>query len=67
LQIATGKRADGALLTSVIAGSGYPHEEAYLGAQGNKHWRGVLVLNDVHDGEFDLMPVSLKYLEKKYN
>jgi hypothetical protein len=67
LQIATGKRADGALLTSVIAGSGYPHEEAYLGAQGNKHWRGILVLNDVHDGEFDLMPVSLKYLEKKYN
>lgn len=66
LQIATGKRADGALLTSVIAGSGYPHEEAYLGVQGNKHWRGILVLNDVHDGEFDLMPVSLKYLEKKY-
>jgi hypothetical protein len=67
LQIATGKRADGALLTSVIAGSGYPHEEAYLGAQGNKHWRGILVLNDVHDGEFDLMPVSLKYLHNKYN
>jgi hypothetical protein len=67
LQIATGKRADGALLTSVIAGSAYPHEEAYLGVQGNKHWRGILVLNDVHDGEFDLMPVSLKYLEQKYN
>lgn len=67
LQIATGKRADGALLTSVIAGSGYPHDEDYLGAQGNKHWRGILVLNDVHDGEFDLMPVSLKYLEKKYS
>lgn len=67
LQIATGKRADGALLTSVIAGSGYPHDEAYLGVQGNKHWRGILVLNDVHDGEFDLMPVSLSYLNKKYN
>jgi len=67
LQIATGKKADGTLLTSVIAGSGYPHEEAYLGIQGNKHWRGVLMLNDVQpSGEFDLMPISLKYLREKY-
>jgi hypothetical protein len=25
-----------------------------------------LVLHDVHDGEFDLMPVSLSYLNKRY-
>lgn len=66
LQIATAIRADGAMLTSVIAGSCYSHEEEYLGKQGNSHWRGVLVLHDVNDGEFDLMPVSLKYLENKY-
>lgn len=66
LQIATGYRADGALLTSVIAGSCYEHDEDYLGPQGNKHWRGILVLNDVQDGAFDLMPVSLNYLEKRY-
>ena len=66
LQIATGHRADGVRLTSIIAGSCYEHDEDYLGAQGNKHWRGVLMLHDVRDGEFDLMPVSLDYLKGKY-
>jgi len=67
LQIATGGRADGARLTSIIAGSCYEHDEDYLGPQGNKHWRGILMLHDVHDGEFDLMPVSLQFLKKKYS
>lgn len=66
LQIATAHRADGKSLTSIIAGSCYMHEEEYMGPQDNKHWRGILVLNDVNDGEFDLMPVSLKYLNNKY-
>jgi len=67
LQITTGYRADGRLLTSVIAGSCYEHHEDYLGPQGNQnHWRGFLVLHDVKDGAFDLMPVSLEYINKKY-
>lgn len=66
LQIHTGNRADGALLTSIIAGSCYEHSEDYLGPQGNKHWRGLLVLHEVKEGQFDLMPVSLAYLKGKY-
>ncbi len=66
LQIATGHRADGTRLTSVIAGSCYEHNEDYLGPQGNKHWRGVLMLHEVDNGEFDLMPISLKFLKDKY-
>jgi hypothetical protein len=66
LQIATSYRADGTRLTSIIAGSCYEHDEDYLGPQGNNHWRGVVVLHDVHDGSFDLMPVSLSYLKSKY-
>lgn len=66
LQIATGHRADGQRLTSIIAGSCYEHDEEYLGAQGNKHWRGFLMLHSVDDGQFDLMPVSLDYLKRKY-
>jgi len=66
LQIATGHRADGKRLTSIIAGSCYEHDEDYMGPQGNKHWRGFLVLHEVKDGEFDLMPVSLDYLNRKY-
>lgn len=66
LQIHTGSRADGKRLTSVIAGSCYTHNEDYLGPQGNAHYRGVLVLHDVNDGEFELMPVTLKYIINKY-
>lgn len=67
LQIAMGHRADGGALTSIIAGSCYEHDEDYMGPQGNKHWRGVVVLNDVrNEGEFDPMPVTLRYLRKKY-
>lgn len=66
LQIASGSRADGARLTSVIAGSYYEHNEDYLGPQGNKHWRGVLILHEVNNGEFDMMPISLNYINKKY-
>lgn len=67
LQIATAHRADGVRLTSIIAGSCYEHDEEYMGIQGNKHWRGCLMLHEVNDGQFDLMPVSLDYLKKKYN
>lgn len=66
LQIHTASRADGARLTSIICGSCYMHNEDYLGPQGNNHFRGILVLHDVKDGQFDLMPVSLDYLIRKY-
>lgn len=66
LQIAMGNRADGSSITSIIAGSCYEHDEDYMGPQGNKHWRGCLMLHSVNDGQFDVMPVSLEYLNKKY-
>jgi hypothetical protein len=66
LQIHMGHRADGKRLISIIAGSCYEHDEDYLGPQGNKHWRGILMLHEVNDGEFDTMPVSLEYLDRKY-
>jgi len=66
LQIAMAHRGDGRRLTSIIAGSCYIHDEDYMGPQGNKHWRGVIMMHNVVDGEFDVMPVSLEYLGKKY-
>lgn len=65
-QIATAQRADGKLLTAAIVGSCYEHSEDYLGYQGNNHFRGILVLNEVDDGQFDEMFVSLRYLREKY-
>lgn len=64
--VATANRADGARLTGIIAGSAYPHDEAYLNAQTNQHWRGILMLNEVSGGTFDAMQVSLKFLEERY-
>lgn len=65
-QIAYANTADGRQLTGLFAGSAYEHDEDYLGAQGNAYWRGIWVLNEVDNGSFDEMPVSLDYLEKKY-
>lgn len=65
-QIASGYRADGMPITCIIAGSCYEHDEDYLGPQGNQHWRGIIMLYDVHDGIFDEHFLSLKYLNGKY-
>jgi hypothetical protein len=47
------------------AGSAYVHIEPYRGAQGQRHWRGVLPLNEVEDGECCPMPLTLDYLCRK--
>ncbi len=65
-QIATAYKANGKPITSIIAGSAYPHEEDYLGAQGNKHWRGIIMLYESNEGSFDESFISLNYLERKY-
>jgi hypothetical protein len=65
-QVAYATRADGKTITSIIAGSCYEHNEDYMGAQGNKHWRGLIMLHEVDDGGFDEMFVSLNYINKRY-
>lgn len=60
MTLATGLRRRG-----IIAGSFYQHREEYLGPQSNE-WRGILVLNEVRNGDFDLMEVSLDYLRRTY-
>jgi hypothetical protein len=59
-------RADGKHMIGIIAGSFYEHDEKYLGAQGNFYRRQILVLNEVDDGDFDPMVVSLGYLKRNY-
>ena len=50
----------------IIAGACYPYDFPYKGPTGNKHWRGIVVLNEVSNGDCDPMFVSLKYLEENY-
>jgi hypothetical protein len=64
--LAYSRTANGKSLTGIIAGSFYQHDEQYLNAQTNIHWRGIFQLNDVCDGEFDELPLSMSYLRRKY-
>lgn len=50
----------------LVAGSFYLHDEAYKGRQGNDHWRGIVILNEVRDGDYCVMPLSVDYLCRKY-
>lgn len=50
----------------IVAGAFYQHDEDFKGHQGNAHWRGVVMLNDVHEGSFDPMFISLEYLRRRY-
>lgn len=59
-QFSTGRLAYG-----VVAGSCYLHDEKYKGA-ANKHWRGVVVLNDVRNGRFMDMPLDMDYLSRTF-
>lgn len=57
--------ATGVIRHGIVAGSAYLHDEEYKG-QANTHWRGVVVLNEVRDGQFCEMPLTLDYLCRKY-
>ena len=65
-QVAYGKRADGKSICGIIAGSYYLHDEDYMDQLSNKHWRGLVMLNEVEDGHFDEMFLSIEYLSRKY-
>lgn len=57
--------ATGLIRHGIVAGSAYLHDESYKG-MANTHWRGIVVLNEVKNGQFCEMPLTLDYLCKKY-
>ena len=57
---------DGTRQIGIVAGAFYQHDEGYKGYQGNKHWRGVVVLHEAENGWGDSMFVSLDFLRRKY-
>jgi len=66
LDMGTKMMGNGKTWWGIQAGSCYTHIESYRGAQGQRHWRGVIVLNEVANGEHCPMPLSLDYLCRKY-
>ncbi len=64
--ISYSKKADGSSITGLFAGIFYQHDEEYLNPQTNGSWSGIWMLNEVNNGSFDEMPVSINYLRKQY-
>ena len=52
---------------ALMAGTFYSHDEDYLGYQGNSQKRHIVVKHEVEEGRYDLMFVSLRFLEKAYS
>lgn len=50
----------------LVAGNCYLHDEDYRGIQANDEWRGIVIKNQVEDGTYDPMFVSLDFLCRKY-
>lgn len=64
--IAYSRRADGAHMGAIIAGSFYQHSYEYLSPFTNAHWRGAYFLHEVRDGRFDEMKLSIDYLKRRF-
>jgi hypothetical protein len=65
-EIAFGRRADGGHMTAIISGSFYQHSYKYLSPFTNSHWRGMWMLHEVKDGQFDEMALSINFLKRRY-
>ena len=59
--------ANGKIHRGIVAGSFYLHDENYKGAQGNNHWRGLLLLKNAKDGDYDLQEFKMAGLKDKYD
>jgi hypothetical protein len=57
--------ATGRTYFGVVAGSCYMHDEGYKG-MANSHFRGVVILNDVRNGQFLDMPLDMDYLSRTF-
>lgn len=51
----------------MMCGTCYLHDEDYLGPQGNNAPRQIIMKHEVEDGRYDLMAVSLRFLQKRYS
>lgn len=58
--------ASGKTIHGLVLGSTYLHIEPYRGAQGQRHKRGIAILNEVEEGDYDYMFVSLRFLCRHY-
>lgn len=58
--------SDGSVRIGIVAGAFYQHHEDYMSSQGNEHWRGIFMLNEVKNGSGDMCEVSMDFLLRNY-
>lgn len=66
LDIATVTNNVGQKMWGLVAGSFYMHDEGYIGPQGNDHFRGIVMMHNVDNGDYNPCIISLNYLLNKY-
>jgi hypothetical protein len=51
----------------IVCGRYYAHHEHYRPTDVQRaEWNGIIILNQVKDGDFDIMPLRFDYLKRKY-
>jgi len=58
--------SDGKKIQALVCGVYQDYEAPWAGLINNLWWRGVCILDNVEDGQFDLRTITLKNLEKVY-
>ena len=58
--------SDNNKIQALVCGVFQDYQSSWSGVVGNLWWRGVCILDNAEDGQFDLRTISLKNLEKTY-
>jgi len=53
-------------INALSAGCFFEHEEGYAGPANKMWWRGLCLLRDAHDGDFDLETISMASVKRRY-
>lgn len=59
--------ADGKVTHGLVCGMFSEEREAYAGQSNDSWWRGICILNDVLDGDYDLEVVSMSKIKRRYS
>ena len=67
LDLATTTGNDCKRYWGITAGSFYQHDEGYIGPQANDHWRGLVMMHNVLDGDCAPCIINIDWLLDNYS
>lgn len=59
-------RSNGDIHCGLIAGACYIPDHSYKGPQGNSHWKGAVILDNMEEGYYDTKTIGLRSLLRRY-